>query len=448
MARYISIACIVLFAALTLTYLSSADKVQTDQLEPVANEDQLQRIRTEHTPGLKLAEELGLTRSFEQRYEIPGTDYTLQFDKVWYNSEYIYFFYNIDFGDEPVTNGEVPSLQFRVSVADQDSMRDQGTFTKSWAPENGLVLENRYYHRVMTHALKDEKFETLTEVDAIRLTQIEVKIGEQVYHLPSNIILEVDFDARDEQEIHIPLDDQVQFADHNLHFTKLVLGTAKNVLYFRFEPGSDPFQLSDLVAELRSGNGEVRTLAPAFVRMIDDGTYIAQFDPFDSWPESVQLQLDALHLISEEGFRYRLNTSEWPPPLENADRVEWELKELIDSFYDTDIYLEKLVVNDEGVYVQIRYDSGKRKEGAWLYASSLQDRLWYEDGSWDGGMLLEVVNDSGQRAEIEKRDHDENGYGFLLPMDFVTESEWIEFSVDRLMVEVSDSQMLEWDIRR
>ena len=143
-----------------------------------------------------------------------------------------------------------------------------------------------------------------------------------------------------------------------------------------------------------------------------------------------------------------MNTSEWPLPRENADRVEWELKELIGSFYDTDIYLEKLVVNDEGVYAQIRYYSGKRKEGAWLYASSLQDRLWYEDGSWDGGMLLEVVNDSGQRAEIEKRDHDENGYGFLLPMDFVTESEWIEFSVDRLMVEVSDSQMLEWDIRR
>lgn len=441
LARYIHVACIVLFAVLTVTYLSIADRGRADQLESVSDPDQLEQIRRDHTPGLSIAEELGLTRNFNKRYPIPDTGYTLQIDKVWYNSEWIYFFYNVDFGDDPVTNETVPTLNFRVTTAGEETIWDEGTFTKNWAPEQGLVLENRYYHRVMTHPLKNERLEPLAAVDTIRLMHVEVSIGEHVYELP-DIELEVGYAAHNEREKSIALNDEVFFGEHRIQFEKLTLGTAKNVLQFRFEPGTDAVQLAELAAELISDEGEVRELTPVYVRQLDDDTYAAQFAPFGNWPESVQLRLQALRLIGEETFSHRLDVSDWELPLE--DEQEWEWKENLGTFHETTVFLDSITLNERGAYVQIRYDHSSKQER--LYSASLQDRRWFEDGSWDGGLLLEVIDNDGVRADIEELSHDRDSYGFLLPANFVASAEWIELKVERLLYELIDNQQLEWAV--
>lgn len=173
--------------------------------------DRVKAYQYEKTPGLKRAEELGLTRSYQIEMPVPETDLILSIYEVWYNKEHVYFFYSFERTKgsfaKHLKDREAPVLSFRAFLPDSTEDTDtagNASYPLNWPSWEGAQHQGKFHQRLAVAPFIEEDQVLVSRIEEIVLKQVLVQWGDHTYPL-EDIRLPLHIDLTTGQNETVPL---------------------------------------------------------------------------------------------------------------------------------------------------------------------------------------------------------------------------------------------------
>lgn len=92
------------------------------------------------------------------------------------------------------------------------------------------------------------------------------------------------------------------------------------------------------------------------IRREENGLYSVRFDPFNDWPDRLDIRIESIRMIHDDAFSFSFDL----PKEDGGDEVR--LDRLIERKANTAIYLEELHYSERGTTVKLRYEPEEKKE--------------------------------------------------------------------------------------
>ncbi|MCF6138629.1 hypothetical protein [Pseudalkalibacillus berkeleyi] len=420
--RKVMLISVIIIAFIVVLYIKATD----DKPAVAGSWNEVREHWYETTPGLKRAEELGLTRDFDEKVDIPNSDSELKISKVWYNSEHVYIF----FGVKGKMDQQLPKMEFRLDVP--ESLNEKAGFT-SYADhvDDGMMHNGWFYNRVVAEPIMKEGV-TLERVREMVLKEVEIVRGSKILRIKNPIKLDVLYKKTDERTRIVQVNEDFKVNNGNVQLKKMVLGTSKIMTHWAFSGLKD--QLKTIHGTVQIG-GENLSLSE--IEFTDANIFQMKSSPANSEPNEIVVNVDSVELIGDEQFTFTIDTKEYT---EDTEPFEKRVNKRIAKIKNTDIYLDKIILKKDRFYISIQYDSNNEDEhliSARPYLKSEDLRMKQNQDPYDK-LRSHITEISNEKGEILK-DHmgvgtgPENQFNMSIPKAFIDQSEHLQISVDKLM---------------
>ncbi|MBP1153813.1 MULTISPECIES: hypothetical protein [unclassified Paenibacillus] len=436
---------VVVTLVLFLTVIGVGFRKDGAQIVHATSWDRVKAYQYGKTPGLKRAEELGLTRSFHIKVPVPETDLFLSLYEVWYNQEHVYFFYSFErtegsFGKH-LKDREAPVLSFQATLpGNTENAPDQESYSLNWPPWEGAQHQGKYHQRsAISPFLEKDRKALVSRIKEIVLRQVSVRWGEHTYPVPE-LRLPMNVDMNSEQIVKVSLNHSHSILERRIHYERLDLGTSMNHLYFRFLTVGDSETLLGVSGRVLTDGGEERRFYGEYGPETDGGGRLsAAFPPFDSHPAGVSIILETVRLMDRNNrLQFQLNAREFKDYIRKQDDTyDQEKHSKLAALENTHVYLKGLYYDQRGIHFTIVYEEKKwpKKPFIRLLAhtpnspsqASNDERL---------PMLVTAVNERGEPGRFGQRGSGGRTFGMFVDRTFIDSSEHMDITIGNLVKEI------------
>ncbi|WP_274651194.1 hypothetical protein [Paenibacillus humicola] len=416
------------------------------RLVKAASWQQVKAYQYEKTPGLERAEALKLTRQINQTINIPGTDRTVSLDEIWYNSQYIYFFYSVDMKAPhlgSVKEEDLPVVSFQVKNGQDEAADGSPLFTLNWLQDEGVYYNGRFYGRMAANPFPERDGTGSTakrDVSQLDLKGMTVRLAGTPYPLSSDIKLAVDYKASQEKTETLPVNQSYTALGQTIEITQFEMGTTMNRLYLRYHDSGEAGQFAGASIVIKTDAGETRHAE--VTETLPDGTVKMEFPPFNRRPRNVDIELQSvLFFNGSHRIEFSLNVSKYDTFIQRGDdsRRE-ETRRPIGRIENTDIDLDELYYDNRGIDFTIAYqtEKGLRKPYLHLYPAlpgSIPTGAHQVDET-KIPMLVRVTNERGEEGTIGQRGGGSGDrFDAFIDKPLIEHSKEIHVTIDNLMTE-------------
>lgn len=347
----------------------------------------------EHVPGLQRAEQLGLTKNYHVTLPIPGTSRTLKVGEIWYSSGYAYLFYSINAlplkkpSNPKAFSRELPGISCAVSPGKgaQDSVcMEEG---------NGIAYKGRLFRYIRFEPFENDKGTgLLRKINQITLKRMDVFIGSSDYPM-QNISLPLGYSPNKKNVKSFKIHKRYKLADGDtLILDSFQMGAAKNQLSLYFVDPNTGENLRNVALKLRT----VKGLQDKLMKMNKQGSHLEYvLFPFNKVPKAVKLKINGIEMIENDFFSFTIDVSRL-----KKTRKPVTVHRKIAERQDTNIYLEKIHYDNNGLWVQIRYVPKRKNQKIHLAVEAPH----FPGQNW--------MADSKTPLLIEARNMKKNAYAF------------------------------------
>lgn len=430
---------------LFLTVIGVGLKTNVAPIVRAASWDRVKAYQYEKTPGLKRAEMLGLTRSFQIKVPVPGTDLILSLYEVWYNREHVYIFYSFEringgFG-KPLKDGEAPVLSFQATLPDpyRDTFVNQ-SYSLNWLPWEGAQHQGKYHQRLVVAPFLDaDRTALVTKIDEMVLRQVTVQWEDHTYAIPE-LRLPMNIDMESEQVVKVPLNGSHSLMGRRIEYDRMELGTSMNKLYFRFHSSGDHETLLGISGKIRTDEGEERRFHGGYGTEADsEGKLAAVFPPFDRSPAGMRIVLESVRWMDRNSsLQFQLNAGDFQKYIKHPDDTyRQETRTKLASLENTDVYLKSLHYDAQGLYFTIAYEEKRWLRKPFIRLMADTPNAAAAEGR-DERMPLTVTafNERGEPGTFGGRGSGGRTFGMLIERTFIESSERMDVTIGNLVKEI------------
>lgn len=431
--------------ALFLTVIGVGFRKDGARIVHAVSWDRVKAYQYEKTPGLKRAEELGLTRSFQIQVPVPETDLLLSLYEVWYNKEHVYFFYSLERTKgsfaKHLKDREAPVLSFRAALLDNlGDTAGSESYSLNWSAWEGAQHQGKYHRRLAVSPFMEEDQHTLvSRIEEIVLKQVSVRWGDHTYPI-QELRLPMHVDLTTEQNVMVPLNSSHLLLERSIHYDRIDLGTSVNKLYFRFRTAGDSETLLGISGRVISDEGEERRFDGGYVQGADgEGRLTAEFPPFNSYPTGIHVILESIRLMDRNiQLQFQLDAGDFRERIKkHDDTYEQEKNTNLASLDNTDVYLKSLHYDHRGVHFTISY-----KEKGWMKKPFIRLLAVTPNSLVQGTrderlpLLITAVNEHGEQGRFGQREFGEQEFGMFVDRTFIDSSESMDITITNLVKEI------------
>lgn len=436
---------VVVTLVLFLAVIGVGFRKDSAQMVHATSWDRVKAYQYEKTPGLKRAEQLGLTRSFQIKVPVPETDLLLSLYEVWYNQAHVYFFYSFErtegsFGKH-LKDREAPVLSFRATLpGSTENTPSQESYSLNWSPWEGAQHQGKYHQRSATSPFLEEDSKALvTRIREIVLRQVSVRWGENTYPVPE-LRLPVYIDMNSERSVSIPLNRSHLMLERSIHYERLDLGTSINHLYFRFRTAGDSETLLGVSGRVLTDEGEERRFYGEYGPETDGGGRLsAAFPPFDSHPAGVSVILESVRLMDRNNrLQFQLDAGDFKDFIRRReDTYEQKKHSKLAVIENTQAYLKGLYYDHRGIHFTIGYEEKRwmKKPFIRLLAQTPNSPLQASNDE-RLPMLVTAMNERGEPGRFGQRGSDGRMFGIFVDRAFIDSSEQMDITIGNLVKEI------------
>lgn len=438
---------IVLFTVILITaamlFIRMPFNKGNDLITKVNSWEQVKAYQYEKTPGLERAEKLKLTREFDTAIEFPESTDMLAIHEIWYNLEHIYVFYSVDMKLSAASlprEADIPYVSFRVK-ADQESTFENPIFAQNWAPTEGVYYKGRIYGRATTNSIRNDVGE-LEKVERLKLTGVNIRKGDTTVALP-DVLLTANFDAAEEKLESIAIKHSHYALGESIELNRLDLGTTINRLYFEYSSSNQSNKFVGAEVVIQTNEGEMRQ---GIIYSEDSLLYVA-FQPFNRRPKSIELEWQTLKFFNKENqIEFKIDATKYKDHVrEREDSHREEVNRKIGSLQNTNIFLQEIYYDDRGISFQVEYKKDKGLKIPYLHLYPEMPNSIFPGASQEEKtkqknilpMLVHVVNERGEEAEIGQRGSGSGGrYSAFIDAAITERSKELNVTVSNLITEL------------
>ncbi len=407
-----------------LLYMRAENKVPA-----VSNWTDVKEHWYDNVPGLKRAEELGLTREFDVKVDIPKTGHQLKITEVWYNSEQVYIFYGVN-GIKDQT--KLPRLDFLLTTPTNHEGDSPRNDTYGFLGDSGIMHDGWMYNVAVADPIIKVEME-LDEVKEIVLEDVSVQKQNIIHRLEDPIQLTVHYSKDQERTRTLEVQKSVPLLNGEVALEKMTLSTSKLLLDWKVIGIKDP--VKNLKGSIRAGESKLDLWS---FETVWDNQFQMKTSPSDSEPENIEVHIDSVEFIGDDQFSFTLDTKEYT---ESTKDFEKELNREITTIKDTMIVLKKIILRDGRFHLMLDYKQKNNQSNVYL-KGNLPNLRWPGQKEINREFpkvhLMEIINENG----VHLTEHEgafggpENEFGLEVPRDFINKSDKLHITVENLLYEV------------
>ncbi|MGI6705379.1 MAG: hypothetical protein ACOX6S_03670 [Clostridia bacterium] len=332
-------------------------------------------------PGIQRAKELGLVTSIGKSFHVPGHKGKLTIDSIWYNKKEPIILYHMDQINKPVyLAGDL----FLPGDEKEDVTEFWGIGSVGFQHYHGVFFNDSFYSCLRIPALKDAEARVITDIPVViykpyLLLEYDGKINKpgEGYGF-KEIQISLEYNSDDERIDKHRLNKEINIGNGKMKFYQLDIGVSENRLYFLFN-NRDKDMVYRLEGKIISDKEEVREV-DQYVYVIKGYPYhySISFEPFNTVPGEIFLELDSMYLIGNDELTFSLD------PKQYKEKKTEKGPRLLKTVRNTDILLENIERMKEELTFQLSYSpTGK--------LSPNDPLLWWE-----------TPIDEGQKEQYER----------------------------------------------
>lgn len=407
-------------------------------------------------PGLKRAQDMGLVSLVSKSLPIGDTSGKLNIDMVWCDGKNIFIFYNIEgLNKYGILGGDIVTQDSSVG---QETTQFRGCLNPPGQKTRGIIYENKFYSAVSIPLPLDgegEDFQQLPEV--IYRPYLTLKEYNQPFVIDDGdvgysfepIKLRVDYDKEKYQTEMVEVEGQIDIEGNILKVYQIEFGLTENRLYFLSNTEDVIYNIKAMVSTDRNETREI----DATTHVISEYPYhyYASFPAFNELPGSVNISIEEIKLVSSERVDFTIDTVDL-----NKDQ-EKSVDELIATVKNTNVYLDRVVKDERGLGIYMRYEMDGRFEKPY---SRLQVEIPMSKDQWEyqSGIqrvalpcpnLFGVINDigiAGKSGDFGDRGMDKEGMYMFISHEYVDSSYYITVSIENMSYAIEVDQDIKLDL--
>lgn len=351
---FLSVMIVVIICAIYVIF--RPPKNASVQISSVDREEDINLFYYRTVPGLKRAEELGLVTPIHKRIEIPNNNSELKIDRIWYNEKNTYIFYHVE---------NTSQVAFLGGALFQDEKDTSFDVAKLWEveavgrpSERGINYKNNFYSCVRIPSLTDDNgnnIEELSQVFYRPYLVIADKKDIQLFNESKGILFEpikfnLTYNYQEQPNEQFKLDTVVEFEKTQLNFYKITIGSSENNIYF-LSTNDNQDIIYNIKGTLITDKGEQQNI-DVYPEVITEYPYHYVFDiePFNYLPDSIELKMASIDLISKSQLAFELDTKSY-----SKKKGSYHVQKDIDYFFNTAIQLEQIKLDKDNVWIGMRY---------------------------------------------------------------------------------------------
>ncbi|MFD2043496.1 hypothetical protein ACFSTA_03810 [Ornithinibacillus salinisoli] len=433
--------------------LSTADHVKQAEYDfgegvvTVDTWEEVEEYYLKTAPGLKRAEELGLTSKVDKLFTI-SDDSNLHIEKVWYNSNGMDIFYSISLPDPSTLTGypTAPTISnIWVNRADDEAFPKQPMDNSTSDPLEGVIYNGRFYHHTSTNSILNNELERLNEIKHLVSTDLTVYMFNDFIKIP-NVEIPIDYDKEKEKIISTTIDQEISNEYITLNFDQIDIGVHQNYIYGSLHT-SDEYQLNSLSGSFSDQLENENVNFGGIASYPDPNSFTLSLPAFNTIPKEMDVNIDSIILTGNESFEFSLDVSDYIEKISDSKvRYEETPHEKIGEIKDTNIYLEQLTYASTGIVLTIQYEPHAEDQMMTLHARRPTVPA-INDPDTDRPLLLSGVNENGDPAVFGPRGSDSgNRFNILLEKDFIYASKVVDIKIENLLYKVKVDETLHFPI--
>jgi hypothetical protein len=448
--RMILIALVV-FAVIGIVQIFDSEQ-KIEKVEGLTFADTIEEVKGwqyEMNPGLKRAEDLGLTTNYDVEIPIADIERSLFIEKIWYTPKAVKIFYSIDLGregyqlryaeDSENTIDKIPTIHFLfASPSVGDEQHNNTPYHNELSLGEGVVFENRIYHQVNVEPFIDQQRNLISKVDKAVLKNVMVQLQGKKNEL-DDITLPLQVNLTQEVIKTIPINQESTVMDTLIRLERLELGTIKNNLYFRVEH-PDRHRVQKVNMLIRTDFGEKRGFPDGFhVKTEKDGLYVFSFPTFESEPHEIEFELKGIQFIGEDHVAFSIDTSRYTNsvPTANEKHVD-KINRKIGGKKNTDLIIEELIYDRSSFIFSITYQKHAILPKPYVHLVSGSMKASKVNGERSIPLLVSALNEKKERPHFNLI-----GSRFIFSRIFVEKAQRIDVRIENLLYEM----VFDWKIK-
>ncbi|MCP3031823.1 hypothetical protein LF817_10755 [Halobacillus sp. A1] len=352
---------LVIFAAAVQWSMSDEDNA-TEKLEvfqnPTAEELELPQNVTRaesretidnfynmQSPGYRKAKELEIIQSPGQSYEIPGHEGELTIDEIWHSQYQVFMYYSVDLKvfedkDNLQTSPLFDISSVNVNPEEGNMTRQSHSPFQSNESNDGLMSYDGKLYGVLVMPPLEQKEPMDMEINETIPTSFRISMdntSEITDEEPLTYTYEKDQEIRQTADFN----DVYEKSGLTIKPIDVALGITSNKI--TLEITHDEHEVSNLTGSVSDENTstEISYLHPVEGQ---PDVYEAQFTPYDEDPESLDIDIESVSLLTDEDLSFDVDVSDYEEEVgEERERVIVDVNEKTSEKLNTDIDLEQKV---------------------------------------------------------------------------------------------------------
>jgi len=404
----------------------------------------------EKTPGLKRAEKLGLVTEVNKRVEITE-DASIEIDKIWYNSDDIFIFYNTSLPKETkMTERYMPprlaNLRVKPEISEKFSSQYLTLYTKNIGSREGIVYNNRFYHRIVAEPIKTQNDEEIKQIDEKVSVDISMKINENRSTV-SNVEIPLQYNKESQSVYTTSINQTIENPLVDIQFNRIEIGINKNYLYGEIDSVNN-HKIHEIKGKVTTDTGEDFRIFGSNRNDNKPNSFIFETQAFNSEPEEIDIEIQQVSLVGEKSFEFSLDVSDYEQKISNGSgKYEKQLHKKIDEIKQTNIFLERLYYDDRGISFGILYEPIDTNQKVHLLESTPRTP---REGSRGSKLELptevSAVNSEGIKGEYGQRGVGGSHFSVFLTNDFVKSSQEVNVTVKNLLYKVAVNDSISFPV--
>ncbi|MFC7062847.1 hypothetical protein [Halobacillus seohaensis] len=320
-----------------------------DNIKQAETREDVDKFFESRSRGYTKAKEMELIINPNQSFEIPEHEGELTIDEVWYSQHQVFMYYSVDLhvfeGKDNLSTRSlfnISNINLTASEGDLPTQSHSG-FNSGQSSEHLITYDGKLYGLTMMPPLGQQNQDT--EINETALTSFQIEMAGETQKTEEQPIK---YTYESGQEILQSAELQSTYKKDGLSIEpkQIELGITNNRI--TFEITHDEYEVANLHGTISEGDSS-RDIAFIIQNRENPALYESSFFPFFENPESLQLDIDRVTMLTEEGYSFEVDVSDYEEVIDDDwSRERVEVDEKVAELYNTDVYLEEKVYDPSG----------------------------------------------------------------------------------------------------
>lgn len=430
-------------------FTSSSDQIkETQEYKTVDSKEEVDTYYENMTPGLERAEELGLVTEVDKTDPITEKS-SLHIEKIWYNSDEIFVFYsislpNLDRISEEQAAPQITSFYLQPDNADRFPGQLLDLYTKNMGPREGIIYNNRFYHRATSIQIENKANEPLNQFDGLVTANITVnQFGEKV-KVP-DVEIPIHYNKKQEPTFSSSINQTIKSQNVTFTFDRIDIGVTKNYLYGKVDGPNDLHQIKGTIT---TQSGKSQTILGSNPSDDKPNSFVFRIPAFNSIPKKINIDIDSVSFVGDDSFEFSLDVSDYEEKLLiSSNEYEENAHKKITEIKNTAIYLNKLFYDERGIDFSIMYEPENPNQAVQLMETIPSTGEF--QAKRDLPVLVSAENEKGKPAEFGERGSGPGQqFDLFLAKSFVESSEKVDITIENLLYNVKIEDSISFSISK